>query len=61
MNGTNMSITGFDQSKKDEGYTALLECNTNQLASSHQIKRYFAKLSVIGNIIFNKILNELFI
>lgn len=61
MDGTNMAISGFDQSKKDEGYAALLECDTTQLASSHQIKRYFAKLSFIGNIIFNKILNELFI
>ena len=61
MDGTNMSISGFDQSKKDEAYAALLECNTTQLASSHQIKRYFAKLSIIGNLIFNKILNELFI
>ncbi|PKP45111.1 MAG: hypothetical protein CVT94_18940 [Bacteroidetes bacterium HGW-Bacteroidetes-11] len=61
MDGTNMTITGFDQSKKVESYAALLECNTDQLASSHQIKRHFAKLSVIGNLIFNKILNELFI
>jgi hypothetical protein len=61
MDGTNMSISGFDQSKKDEAYAALLECNTAQLASSLQIKRYFAKLSIIGNFIFNTILNELFI
>src|SRR5680860_492951 len=45
----------------DEGHAAVLECGTDQLASSHQIKRYFAKLSFIGNAAFNKILNELFI
>lgn len=61
MDGTNMSISVFDQSKKDEVYAALLESNTAQLASSHQIKRYFSKLSIIGNFIFNTILNELFI
>lgn len=61
MDGTNMSISGFDQSKKDEGYAAILECDTAQLASSHQIKRYFLKLSILGNGVFNKILNELFI
>ena len=61
MDGTNMSISGFDQSKKDEAYAALLETNTALLASSHQIKRYFAKLSIIGNFIFNTILNEMFI
>lgn len=61
MDGTNMAISGFDQNKKDDSYAALLECSTQQLASSHQIKRYFYKLTVIGNLIFNKILHELFI
>ena len=61
IDGTNMSISSFDQTKSDEGYAAILECNRNQLASSHQIKRYFAKLSVISNQVFNNILHELFI
>ena len=25
---------------KDEGYACLLECKTDQLASSHQVKRF---------------------
>jgi hypothetical protein len=61
IDGTNMSISNFDRLKKDEGYAALLECKADQLASSHQIKRYFAKLGVITNLVFNRILNELFI
>ena len=61
IDGTNMSISGFDQSKSDEGYAALLEFKREQLASSHQIKRFFGKLSFITNLIFNKILNELFV
>ena len=61
MDGTHMAISGFDQSKGDEGYAALLECKTDQMASSHQIKRFFGKLACINNHIFNKILNELFI
>jgi hypothetical protein len=61
IDGTDMSMTGFDQRKEDEGYAALLEYDTGQLASSHQIKRYFGKLSIIGNVAYNKILNELFI
>jgi len=40
MDGTNMAISGFDQRKADDGYASLLECTTDQLASSHQIKRY---------------------
>lgn len=61
IDGTNISISSFDQRKADEGYAALLECKPTELASSHQIKRYFAKLSFITSQIFNKILHELFI
>ncbi|MBA7531979.1 IS1380 family transposase ISPph3 [subsurface metagenome] len=61
MDGTNMAMTGFDQLKNDEGYAALLESKTSEMASSHQIKRYFAKTSIITNLIFNKILHELFV
>ena len=61
MDGTNTAISYFDQLKTDEGYAGLLENNTEELASSHQIKRYFIKLSVVTNLIFNKIIHELFI
>lgn len=61
IDGTDMSMAGFDQRKKDEGYAALIECDGEQLASSHQVKRYFGKLANIGNHVFNKILNELFV
>lgn len=61
IDGTDTSISGFDRRKKDDSYATLLECETKDLASSHQIKRFFIKLSVIGNSIFNIILNKLFI
>ena len=61
MDGTNMAISGFDHLKNDEGYAALLESKTSEMASSHQIKRYFAKVSIITDHIFNKILHELFV
>lgn len=61
MDGTNTAISYFDQLKADDGYSALLENNTGELASSHQIKRFFKKLSLVTNLIFNKILHELFI
>ena len=60
MDGTNMAISGFDKIKNDQAYAALLECKPTQMASSHQIKRFFAKLSVVTNLIFNKVLHELF-
>ena len=61
IDGTDTSISGFDHKKKDEGYAALLENKHEEMASSHQIKRLFIKLSIVTNLIFNKILNELFI
>jgi len=61
MDGTNTAISYFDQLKTDEGYAAILELNSEELASSHQVKRFFLKLSVITNLIFNKIIHELFI
>jgi hypothetical protein len=61
IDGTDMSISGFDSRKTDEGYAALLENKTDELASSHQIKRFFSKLSIIPNSVYCKILHELFI
>src|SRR6056297_2227708 len=40
IDGANMTISSFDQSKKDEGYASLLGCKTGKMASSHQIRRF---------------------
>lgn len=61
MDGTNMSISGFDDKKEDEGYAALLENTIGEMASSHQIKRFFAKFSLVPDSVFNMILHELFV
>jgi len=61
IDGTDMSISSFDNRKKDEGYTALLENKADQMASSHQVKRFFSKISIVTGLIFNKVLHELFI
>jgi hypothetical protein len=61
IDGTDMSISGFDQKKKDMTYAAILESKMGSLASSHQIKRFFTKLSLFNNSLFNRILHELFI
>lgn len=61
IDGTSMSISFFDKLKTEEGYAALLENKKSEMASSHQIKRFFRKLSFIKNNIFNNILHELFI
>jgi hypothetical protein len=61
IDGTDMSISSFDRKKKDEGYAALLENHTSEMASSHQIKRFFKKFIFIKDSGYNKILHELFI
>ena len=61
IDGTDMSISGFDKKKQDKGYAAILENTPNDMASSHQIKRMFSKFTVLHNVLYNKILHELFI
>ena len=63
INGTYMSMASFDKYKQDAGYTALLENKPEEMASSHQIKRFFRKLmhNKITNAIYRKVLHELFI
>lgn len=61
IDGTDMTMSGFDRKKKDEGYAALLENHTSEMASSHQIKRFFMKFIFIKDVFYNKILHELFI
>ena len=47
--GTDMSISSFDRRKKDEAYAAVLENTPDQMASSHQIKRFFRKFIQVPN------------
>lgn len=61
IDGTNMSISSFDKKKSDEGYAAILENALSQMASSHQIKRFFRKLAIVPDSVFNMILHGLFI
>jgi hypothetical protein len=61
IDGSDMSMTGFDTRKNDQGYAAVLENNLSQMASSHQIKRFFSKLSIIPNNLYRRILHQLFI
>jgi hypothetical protein len=49
IDGSDMSLTSFDRRKQDAAYAALLENTTEEMASSHQIKRCFCKFSLVGN------------
>lgn len=61
IDGTDMSMSGFDRKKEDAGYAAVLENTKAEMASSHQMKRFFSKLGVVKNGIYRKILHRLFI
>lgn len=61
IDGTQMSMTAFDAKKHDPGYAAIIENHPAELASSHQIKRFFHKFSHVGNLAFRTMLLWLFI
>jgi len=61
MDGSDMSMTSFDRRKNDEAYAAILENTPEEMASSHQMKRFFHKFLVVGNSLFRAILLYLFI
>ncbi len=61
IDGTDMNITSFNRRKSDESYAAVLENSIEEMASSHQIKRFFKKLSIMPNALFRKILRTLFV
>ena len=43
MDGSDVSIPGFDRLAKDEGYAAVLELALDDMQSSHGIKRFLRK------------------
>jgi len=63
MDGSHNSLTYFDQLKSDETYAALLQMESSQSASSHQIKRFFGRFiqTKKGAEVFREILAELFL
>lgn len=61
IDGSHMALSGFDKRQKDKPYAALLENTQQVMASSHQIKRFFRKLSFLCNTPYRKILHQLFV
>ena len=61
VDGTHKALLHFDNLKNDLGYAAILETEPSQMASSHQVKRFFAKLGLVKDAYFNKVLHHLFI
>lgn len=61
IDGSDMSMKSFDRRQQDQAYAMLLENTPEEMASSHQIKRFFRKFLFIGNLVFRKMLLQLFI
>ncbi len=59
--GTSRHLTYFDQLKGDAGYASILENSAEEMASSHQIKRFFQFFSWLCGGVFRKILKGMFI
>lgn len=61
MDGTSRSLTYFDQLKTDPGYAASLEFDSNEMLSSHSVKRFFKAFSMPLVWCFRKGLRQLFL
>lgn len=61
FDGTSRHLSHFDRLKKDKGYASVTETNPSQMASSHQIKRFFSAFGFGCAFIFRSILHKLFI
>ena len=61
IDGTDLSLSGFDRRKSDEAYAAVLENSPEQMASSHQMKRFFRKLIFVPNWVYRKLMFAQFI
>ena len=59
--GTSRHLTYFEQLKGDEGYAGVIENRPGEMASLHQVKRFFKGFSWLCGGIFRKILKRLFI
>lgn len=60
VDGTNLSISHFDRLREDEGYAAAIQTPQDDMASSHQIKRFLAKFSFFVFPVFRKKLPQFF-
>lgn len=63
FDGTKLNLTYFDELKKDEAYSELLNLNIAELATSHQIKRLTGKFKNVSRHIdiFRDLLLDIFI
>jgi hypothetical protein len=61
FDGTNLSMTRFDELKGDRGYAGVIESREEELLSSHTAKRFFKAFGLGCTPVFRRILRRLFI
>lgn len=61
MDGTCLSLKQFDRLAEEEGYARTIESNPGQMASSHQMKRFWGNFSFRNNHQFRRVLQDLFL
>ena len=59
--GTSRRLTYFDELAKDDGYAAAIETDIRDMASSHQIKRFFKAFAWTRVFMFRWLLKKLFL
>ena len=61
LDGTSHHLSYFDELSKDAGYAALMEVPSEQMASSHAMKRFFGAFGVFAAEAFRWVLKQLFV
>lgn len=61
FDGTNFSLTRFDELQRDDGYTQVIENDAESMCSSHGIKRFFKAFSYVRIWLFRRLPQKLFI
>jgi hypothetical protein len=61
MDGSNLHLTRFDEVAKDTAYAGCIETKEEQMASSHQVKRFFGAFSFVHQFLLRSCLQKLFI
>ena len=60
LDGTSQHLVYFDELKQDAGYAGAIETKPSAMASSHQVKRFFARFSWQRIWLFRRLLQQLF-
>jgi hypothetical protein len=61
FDGTSHHLSYFDELREDAGYAAVIEVPSEEVASSHAIKRFFGAFGVFAAEAFRWILKQLFV